>query len=152
MGDEHRLRNGDGGADRDLSVEGMALQTFKSRIDKLLTELAESPATPRKIGERTLAPAAFGSGFAAAERIAEQYETVRTRLEKLSALFGRQIEAMGLAVDMADRDYEGIEAARAARFREIQAETAEHYRPPGRDENTAPDGSELGDGRTTEGF
>ncbi|WP_069814864.1 hypothetical protein [Streptomyces sp. TP-A0874] len=139
---------GRGGGGENLDVGSVSLQSFKSRIDEILIGLDASAATPHKLGEQAVSTTAFGTGFAAAEELASHYEKIRTRLETLSRTFCEQIEAMGLAVDMADKDYQGIDAEQAARLRAIMARTEKHYQSPtGAGANTP----EIGSGETVDG-
>lgn len=110
-----------------IDVGSVSLQTFKNRMDELLKALEESPAQHKKIGEQTIADDAYGTGFAAAGELSKGYAKVRARLEELSRMFGEQIEGMGIAVQMADKGYTGIDADEEARFRAIQKRTQEYY-------------------------
>ncbi|MDI3417963.1 hypothetical protein [Streptomyces luteolus] len=111
----------------------MDLQTFKKRIDDLLDRLNGSPAQHGKIGEQTITAASYGTGFAAAEDLGKSYETVRSRLERLSRAFGEQIEGLGIAVQITDKGYEGVEAEQAERYQTIRRRAEEHYREPAQD-------------------
>ncbi|MEU4898636.1 hypothetical protein AB0B12_40135 [Streptomyces sp. NPDC044780] len=115
--------------DSDLKVEAETLASFKSRIDKILIDLEESPAAKGKISDQTVAHAAFGAGFTAAGDLAGAYEKLHARLEQFSKTLGDQLEALGIAVQISDRGYESIDAEQAARLRAIQQRTAEYYGP-----------------------
>ncbi|QLH24474.1 hypothetical protein [Streptomyces sp. Rer75] len=129
-----RVRTGSGESGRsgkraDLKVEAETLASFKSRIDKILLDLEESPAARSKISDQTVAHAAFGAEFTAAADLAGAYEKLHARLEKFSRTLGDQLEALGIAVQISDRGYDSVDAEQAARLRAIQKRTAEYYGP-----------------------
>ncbi|MFE5164441.1 hypothetical protein ACFRNT_39310 [Streptomyces sp. NPDC056697] len=144
-----RVPANDAGASRargggsDLKVEAETLASFKSRIDKILIDLEESPAAKSKISDQTVAHAAFGAEFSAAADLAGAYEKLHDRLEKFSRTLGDQLEALGMAVQISDRGYESIDAEQADRLRAIQDRTAKYYgenadnRGAGHNENPA---------------
>ncbi|MEU1806211.1 hypothetical protein [Streptomyces sp. NPDC019937] len=147
-----RDRSGGGGSGgrSDLKVEAETLASFKSRIDKILLDLEDSPAARGKISDQTVAHAAFGAEFTAAADLAGAYEKLHARLEKFSRTLGDQLEALGIAVQISDRGYDSIDAEQAARLRAIQKRTAEYYGPnaddrPGDDRKDAP---ETGKGKS----
>lgn len=117
------------GGGADLKVEAETLASFKSRIDKILIDLEESPAAKGKISDQTVAHAAFGAEFSAAADLAGAYEKLHARLEKFSKTLGDQLEALGIAVQISDRGYESIDAEQAARLSAIQDRTAKYYGP-----------------------
>ncbi|QKW52720.1 hypothetical protein [Streptomyces buecherae] len=114
-----------GGAD--LAREAETLSYFKGKIDKILLDLESSPAAKSKIGDQTITRAAYGTGFSAADDLASMYDKVHGRLEKFSQTLGDQLEALGIAVQIADRGYDSIDAKQAARLREIQRRAREEY-------------------------
>ncbi|WP_023586249.1 hypothetical protein [Streptomyces thermolilacinus] len=116
-----------GGGGKDLDVKGVTLQTFKNRVDEILRTLAESPAGHQQIGEQKVTADAYGTGFSAASDLHSGYEKVRTRLENLSKMFGETIEALGIAVQVADKGYTGIDVDVKDRFKEIQKRNQEFY-------------------------
>ncbi|MGR3935593.1 hypothetical protein [Streptomyces sp. BRA346] len=140
--------SGRGGKRADLKVEAETLASFKSRIDKILLDLEESPAARSKISDQTVAHAAFGAEFTAAADLAGAYEKLHARLEKFSRTLGDQLEALGIAVQISDRGYDSVDAEQAARLRAIQKRTAEYYGPhaddrpgTGHDKNTPKPGT-----------
>ncbi|WP_149180651.1 hypothetical protein [Streptomyces sp. TRM49041] len=118
-----------GGGGKDLDVKGVTLQTFKNRIDEILNSLAESPAGHQTIGEQTVTADAYGNGFGAAGDLHAGYEKIRARLEGLSKMFGETIEALGIAVQMADKGYGGVDTGVKERFKEIHKHSREFYEP-----------------------
>lgn len=118
------------GNGEDLAVSSVDLQSFKKRIDLLLEHLNESPAQHGKIGEQTIINASFGTGFAAADDLAKVYEKVRSRLERLSRLFGEQIEGMGIAVQIADKGYDAVDVEEAERYQAIRRRAEKYYQDP----------------------
>ncbi|MER0246065.1 hypothetical protein AAHZ94_29645 [Streptomyces sp. HSW2009] len=105
----------------DLAREAETLSHFKGRIDEILRDLETSPAAKGKIGDQSITRAAYGTGFSAADDLASMYDKVHSRLEKFSQTLGEQLEALGIAVQIADRGYDSIDARQAARLKEIQA-------------------------------
>ncbi|MEV5974330.1 hypothetical protein [Streptomyces sp. NPDC051921] len=118
--------NGDGGK-KDLEVEDVTLQTFQTRMQKLVDDLKGSPAEHKKIGEQKVTAASYGTGFAAAGELHGAYEKVRTRLEELTKIFGETIEAMGIRAQIADKGYTGVDEEERQRFSEIQKSTKADY-------------------------
>lgn len=118
--------NGDGGT-KDLEVGEVTLQSFYTRMQKLVEELKGSPAEHKKIGEQRVTAASYGTGFAAATELHTSYEKVRTRLEELTRTFGETIEAMGLAANIADKGYTGVDEEERQRFAEIQKRHQDEY-------------------------
>ncbi|MFI8826379.1 hypothetical protein [Streptomyces sp. NPDC053431] len=118
--------NGDGGK-KDLEVEDVTLQTFQTRMQKIVDDLKGSPAEHKKIGEQKVTAASYGTGFAAASDLHGAYEKVRTRLEELTKIFGETIEAMGIRAQIADKGYAGVDEDERRRFAEIQKLTKEDY-------------------------
>ncbi|MFF5974785.1 hypothetical protein ACFY7C_25025 [Streptomyces sp. NPDC012769] len=119
--------NGDGSGKQGLEVGDVTLQTFQSRMQKLVDDLKGSPAEHKKIGEQKVTAASYGTGFAAATELHGAYEKVRTRLEELTKIFGETIEAMGIRAQIADKGYAGVDEEERQRFAEIQKATKEHY-------------------------
>ncbi|MFC7305150.1 hypothetical protein ACFQVC_13075 [Streptomyces monticola] len=143
------------GNGEDLAVSSVDLQGFKKRIDVLLEHLEKGNAHPAKIGEQTITAASYGTGFAAADDLSKAYEKVRSRLERLSRLFGEQIEAMGLAVSFADKGYDGTDVEQAQRYTEIRARAEKYYDDPAAqsasDSGAAAPGTGEGTGGATSG-
>ncbi|MEU5438604.1 hypothetical protein AB0G73_35420 [Streptomyces sp. NPDC020719] len=123
--------NGERGGKPDLGVDGVSLADFKGRMDELLRSLDKSPARHTKIADQRVQPASYGTGFAAADELHKAYDKVRTNLERLSKIFGDQIEGMGIAVHIADKGYGGIDVDEAQRYQAIRKETEKYYESPG---------------------
>ncbi|MFH8365258.1 hypothetical protein [Streptomyces sp. NPDC018031] len=113
--------------DPDFKREAESLLDFKKRIDRILIDLGDSPAAKDSISRQSIVRAAFGQGFLAADDLADAYEKTHRRLEKFSRTLGEQLEALGIAVQIADRGYDGVEADQLARFRQLQKKTREDY-------------------------
>ncbi|MFF4173952.1 hypothetical protein [Streptomyces sp. NPDC001744] len=126
----------DGHGKKDLEVGEVTLQTFQTRMQKLLDELKSSPAEHTKIGEQRITPDAYGTGFAAATELHGAYDKVRTRLEELTRIFGETIEAMGIRARIADKGYSGVDEEERQRFAAIQKSvetgTSKHHGTGGR--------------------
>lgn len=117
-----------GGGKQALEVGDVTLQSFYTRMQKLVEELKGSPAEHKKIGEQKVTAESYGTGFAAATELHTSYGKVRTRLEELTRTFGETIEAMGLAATIADKGYTGVDEEERERFAEIQKRTQDEYR------------------------
>ncbi|MFJ3580633.1 hypothetical protein ACIPPS_00110 [Streptomyces sp. NPDC090127] len=117
-----------GGGKQGLEVGEVTLQSFYSRMQKLVEELKGSPAEHTKIGEQKVTAASYGTGFAAATELHTAYEKVRTRLEELTRTFGETIEGMGLAATIADKGYTGVDEEERERYAAIQKRTQQEYR------------------------
>ncbi|MFC0845776.1 MULTISPECIES: hypothetical protein [Streptomyces] len=121
---------GSGGGKPDLGVDGVSLADFKGRMEELLRSLDKSPARHTKIADQRVQPEAYGKGFAAADELHKAYDKVRTNLERLTKIFGEQIEGMGIAVHIADKGYGGIDVDEAHRYQAIRKETEKYYETP----------------------
>ncbi|MGW6569624.1 hypothetical protein [Streptomyces sp. NPDC054975] len=131
-----------GGGKQGLEVGEVTLQSFYSRMQKLVEELKGSPAEHTKIGEQKVTAASYGTGFAAATELHSAYEKVRTRLEELTRTFGETIEGMGLAATIADKGYTGVDEEERERYAAIRKRTKEEY-----DEHHGDRGQTDGNGR-----
>ncbi|GAA2925722.1 hypothetical protein GCM10020221_22090 [Streptomyces thioluteus] len=69
---------------------------------------------------------AYGT-FEEGEALSKAYDKVHAQLELLSRMLGDQLEAMGIAVDLADRDYRGEDREHAARLAAIQKRSAKDW-------------------------
>ncbi|MBC2879546.1 MULTISPECIES: hypothetical protein [Streptomyces] len=111
---------GGGGSPSDLDVgDEDNLQGLKKRVDRLLGKLDKSAASHQHIANQKVSKEAFGS-FGEAQALSDAYDRVHQRLELLSQMLGDQLEAMSLAVGMADRDYKNVDREHAQRLAEIQ--------------------------------
>ncbi|OAR22444.1 hypothetical protein A8W25_22620 [Streptomyces sp. ERV7] len=119
-----------GGGKPDLGVDGVSLADFKGRMEELLRSLEKSPARHSKIADQRVQPTSYGKGFAAADELHKAYDKVRTNLERLTKIFGDQIEGMGIAVHIADKGYGGIDVDEAHRYQAIRKETEKYYETP----------------------
>ncbi|MDT0547191.1 MULTISPECIES: hypothetical protein [Streptomyces] len=126
------------------------LAKFKGRIDKILSDLENSPASQKKFDEQIITRAAYGAQLKkvewSADSLAKSYDTVHENLKAWSKIFGDQIEAMGLAALIAEKGYDAIDADQRRRMQEIQAEAAKYYRDPETGQQAT--GSEQGGSHT----
>ncbi|MBH5337290.1 hypothetical protein IHE55_22020 [Streptomyces pactum] len=113
--------------DPDFQREVESLLDFKRQIDRIVADLGDSPAAQGEISRQSIVRSAFGQGFAAADDLAAAYDAVHRRLEKFSETLGEQLEALGIAVQIADRGYDGVEADQVERFRRLQKKTRDDY-------------------------
>ncbi|MEV0281533.1 hypothetical protein AB0I22_34825 [Streptomyces sp. NPDC050610] len=114
---------------KNLVKEAETLAKFKSRVDKVLTDLEKSPASHKSIDHQVIPSDAYGT-FDSAKKLSAKYAAVHERLSALSKIFGDQIEAMGLTALVAEKGYDGIDEEQAARLRQIQAQVRKNYRAP----------------------
>ncbi|WP_053161250.1 hypothetical protein [Streptomyces caatingaensis] len=110
----------------DLDAPDDSLQGFKKRVDRLLHDLDASAASHKHISDQKVPQAAYGT-FEEAQQLSKAYDKVHAQLELLSRMLGDQLEAMGIAVDMADRDYKGVDHEHAARLAAIQKQSAKDW-------------------------
>lgn len=143
---------GDGSPSSDLAAPSESLQSFKTRVDKLLTKLDGSPAAHNRITEQKVTPASYGTGFPEAMGLSSAYDKVHAQLELLSKTLGDQLEAMGITVALADRGYENVDKEYSERLHAIQKRTETHYKEPdtGKDPGAhGGDKSETGGGTSS---
>ncbi|MGW7352725.1 hypothetical protein [Streptomyces sp. NPDC054784] len=112
---------------KDLQVEAKDLQSFKKRVDDILTELEKSPASRGRIADQEVPRSSFGGRFAEADALYGQYNRVHTLLTTLSQTLSDQIEAMGIAVMGAKNGFDGLEEDVRRRFWQIQERAADRY-------------------------
>ncbi|WP_367123981.1 hypothetical protein [Streptomyces phytohabitans] len=112
---------------KDLQVEAKDLQSFKKRVDDILTELEKSPASRGRIADQEVPRSSFGGQFAEADALYGQYNRVHTLLTTLSQTLSDQIEAMGIAVMGAKNGFDGLEDDVRRRFWQIQSRAADRY-------------------------
>ena len=110
-----------------LEVGSVTLQSFRTRIEQLLSELDASPADPKRLADSRVGAEAYGQGFAAATELHASYGRVRGRLEALSRTFGDTIESMGIAIQIADRGYADVDEDLKRRFAELQRRARAQY-------------------------
>lgn len=129
----------------DLAAPSESLQSFKARVDKLLTTLDSSPAAHSRITEQKVTPAAYGTGFPEALGLSSAYDKVHAQLELLSKTLGDQLEAMGITVDLADRGYENVDKEHSERLHAIQQRTEAYYKKPDTGQDPGAHGGDKSD-------
>ncbi|WP_171170980.1 hypothetical protein [Streptomyces sp. I05A-00742] len=102
------------------------LQGLKKRVDRLLGKMDKSAASHKHIADQKVSKEAFGS-FHEAEALSKEYDRVHQRLELLSQMLGDQLEAMSLAVGMADGDYKNTDQEHSKRLAAIQKRSIENW-------------------------
>lgn len=110
-----------------LDVGAVTLQSFRTRIEHLLSDLDDSPAAHRRLADSRVGADAYGEGFAAATELHASYARIRGRLEALSRTFGDTIESMGIAIHIADRGYADVDEDLKRRFAELQRRARAQY-------------------------
>ncbi|MEU0810433.1 hypothetical protein [Streptomyces sp. NPDC005970] len=113
-----------------MAKEAETLAKFKSRIDKVLSDLEKSPASKKTIDEQTITRAAYGGSIDSAGDLSKLYDDVHEKLKNWSKIFGDQLEAMGITALIAEKGIDGVDAEQRRRLQEIQAEAAKNYRDP----------------------
>ncbi|MET9964610.1 hypothetical protein ABZZ80_01435 [Streptomyces sp. NPDC006356] len=114
----------------DVITELQSFTKFRDRIDALLRDLREGPASPKQVGQDSMSRANFGGGsggWAEATNIFTSYETVISELEKLSKLLTDSIEGMNIAVLASHKGYENVDADVRQRMLAISKDTTQHY-------------------------
>jgi hypothetical protein len=111
-----------------LAIEARKMQTFKKRVDDLLTILDGSEAAPSRMGNDRVSRWQLGSAdFGEAQFLYDSYTVVHDELEKLSKALGAQIEGMGLAVQSSRVGYENLDRDIRDRMKAINAEVESYY-------------------------
>ncbi|MDF3292041.1 hypothetical protein [Streptomyces silvisoli] len=113
-----------------LAVKAESLAVFKGRVDKMLSDLEKSQASHTNVGTQGISHSSYGEGFAEASDLAGLYDKVHSRLVALSQAFGDQIEALGIAVQMAKDGYSGVDQEQMERLIAIQQSTEQLYQNP----------------------
>lgn len=128
-----------------IHKESESLQSFKKRIDKIIENLSgKAPANPTQLKQNTLNHGSFGSAqFLEATDLAGQYEKVLQQLTKLSTVLGQQMEAMGIAVDGADKGFNTMDDDTRRRFWQLQG-NPELHRPTDGGEGNKKTSEEFG--------
>ncbi|MEU3833249.1 hypothetical protein [Streptomyces microflavus] len=114
---------GGGGGTGDLRRGVGALETFKKRVDALLTDLAGSAAGRSKVAAQTVSRASLSgpnARFAEADGLYTQYNRVHESLVSLSKSLGDQIEYLSLGVHAAAVGFDNVDDDTRRRFHEIQ--------------------------------
>ncbi|MBH1934072.1 hypothetical protein I5Q34_07155 [Streptomyces sp. AV19] len=134
-------------ASSDLDASDDSLQGFKKRVDRLLHDLDASAASHKHISDQKVPGAAYGT-FEEGKALSQAYDKVHQQLELLSRMLGDQLEAMGIAVDMADRDYQGEDREHAERLAAIQKRSVKDWKQQqewaAQAKGTLPDGQKYG--------
>ncbi|WP_245738223.1 hypothetical protein [Streptomyces sparsogenes] len=131
-----------------MAKEAETLAKFKSRIDKVLSDLEKSPASKTKLDEQTISRAAYGnSTLTSADALSQMYNQVHEKIKIYSKTFGDQLEALGIAALIAEKGYDGVDAEQRRRMQEIQAEAQKYYRAPKSGQSGA-SGDSSHDGRS----
>ncbi|MEU9928507.1 hypothetical protein OH791_09120 [Streptomyces anulatus] len=115
---------GGGGGTGDLRRGVGALETFKKRVDALLTDFEGSAASKTKVADQKVSRASLSgpnARFAEADGLYTQYNRVHSSLVSLSKSLGDQIEYLSLGVHAAAVGFDNVEDDIRRRFYEIQA-------------------------------
>jgi alpha-L-fucosidase len=110
----------------DLSKE--ALQGFKDRVDAVLRDLADSPASKSRVADQQIDRSSFSAGnspFAEADGLYTQYNRVHTELKTLSSTLSDQIEALAITVQWVKSGFGELDEDVRRRFWAIQERTQE---------------------------
>ncbi|MFJ6810432.1 hypothetical protein ACIQRK_31245 [Streptomyces anulatus] len=115
---------GGGGGTGDLRRGVGALETFKKRVDALLTDFEGSAGSKTKVADQKVSRASLSgpnARFAEADGLYTQYNRVHSSLVELSRSLGDQIEYLSLGVHAAAVGFDNVEDDIRRRFYEIQA-------------------------------
>lgn len=112
-----------------LEVEYESLTDYKKRVDGLLSKLDGSPASDKKLADGTLPAGSLGEGFTEAARLFTAYATVHTHLHALSKGLAGQIEALGIAIRTAGRDFGDVDDDTKRRMLAISKQADADYVP-----------------------
>ncbi|MBO8193798.1 hypothetical protein ITI46_19340 [Streptomyces oryzae] len=136
----------------DLERRVEALKKLKKRIDGVITQLDGSPGAKHKVDAKRLTRRALsgeGALFFEADDLFTKYNEVHDTLTSLSKSLRDQIDAMSIAVKIADGKFDQLEDEEKRRFWEIyaraaaQEEKAKHHgkgQHPGGDKGHHQDG------------
>ncbi|MFJ5926348.1 type VII secretion target [Kitasatospora sp. NPDC092948] len=102
-----------------MKVEVENLQTFKNKVDQILSDLDGSPASHGEVSQQTLTPGQLGQNFGQVGDLMTAYTTVHTNLEQLSQSLAAQITAMSASIGQAAGNYSNSEAEQQSRFSSI---------------------------------
>ncbi|WP_405503579.1 hypothetical protein [Streptomyces anulatus] len=114
---------GGGGGTGDLRRGVGALETFKKRVDALLTDFEGSAGSKTKVADQKVSRASLSgpnARFAEADGLYTQYNRVHSSLVSLSKSLGDQIEYLSLGVHAAAVGFDNVEDDIRRRFYEIQ--------------------------------
>ncbi|MEV6451166.1 hypothetical protein ACFWEH_34600 [Streptomyces anulatus] len=114
---------GGGGGTGDLRRGVGALETFKKRVDALLTDFEGSAASKTKVADQKVSRASLSgpnARFAEADGLYTQYNRVHSSLVSLSKSLGDQIEYLSLGVHAAAVGFDNVEDDIRRRFYEIE--------------------------------
>ncbi|MFI6060329.1 hypothetical protein [Streptomyces sp. NPDC051286] len=114
----------------DVMTELSSFTKFQQRINELIRDLGESPASAHQVGTDQPARGHFGGGegsWGSADALGTAHEKVIGELEKLSKLLSDSIEGMGLAVLASHKGYENVDTDVRDRLHAITAETTKSF-------------------------
>ncbi len=111
-----------------LKPDPESLADFKKVLDSVLQDLDKSYASHNKVSDQAIDHASYGD-FAEARTLASAYDDVHDTLRTLAQAWGDQIEALGLAIDMANRGYQGVDEEHRDRLRALQAQMQQYQQP-----------------------
>ncbi|MGK5530041.1 hypothetical protein [Streptomyces sp. URMC 129] len=114
----------------DLYLADGELSGFVNWLNDCLRTLRDSGLDPDQIGRLGTAAHQFGD-LAAAHEIYARYEDVRARLERFARAQQDAIELLGIATQLAERNYVATDAAQVDRLREIMANFESLYAEDG---------------------
>ena len=109
-----------------LKPDPESLADFKKVLDSVLQDLDKSYASHSKVSDQTVAQASYGD-FDEARALASTYDSVHDTLKSLAQVWGAQIEALGISVDMANRGYQAVDEEHRDRLRGLQAQIQQFY-------------------------
>ncbi|MCX3058712.1 hypothetical protein [Streptomyces beihaiensis] len=118
------------GAAMDIVTELTSFTDFRKRIDELIRDLKDSPASAHQMSTDQPTRAHFGGGhgaWGAADGLGSAHAKVISELEKLSKLLSDSIEGMSLAVLASHKGYTNVDQDVRDRLHAITTETTKSY-------------------------
>lgn len=120
-----------GGGGGDLVVSEESLAALRKRVQAVLRELQSSSAADSNVRQQVISRDAYsGPGLAIADELSKQYDRSRTELERFTRIFGEQLEALSLIIQMSEKGFANVEAEQRARFHQLQENAQRYYKAP----------------------
>lgn len=119
------------GGSGDLVVSEESLAALRKRVGEVLRELQGSSAADSNVRQQVIGRDAYsGPGLSVADELSKQYDRSRTELERFTRIFGEQIEALSLVIQMSEKGFANVEAEQRARFHQLQENANRYYKAP----------------------
>ncbi|MEV6104492.1 hypothetical protein AB0M28_07200 [Streptomyces sp. NPDC051940] len=112
---------------RNLRVSYETMETFRNRVQGILSTLRDSKAAPQVVADQRVESHALHSGpkFAEAEALSAQYTAVQLRLTQMADVADRLLDALGIALRGAEHGYQNLDEDERRRFHSVNTEVYE---------------------------